>query len=220
MAGRVLQADPLVEASTAAEDEIGSAQQLGFERQQLRCRATKAGEVIHRVVHDRGGFEVPRPRQRHGRVVPEHRPADPLGQEQLIDERGERCPRGRFVERDGRGQVRRHHRDARAADRREAGDRFVVERLLDEEDAPIAGGSRHQVIGTLVHEVPTQMREAHQISGHDHSMKAVRNPTGARGTRSSRGGRHRDLRQEAEGRCRTLAVWWAHFRGVAVPRGS
>jgi hypothetical protein len=103
--------------------------------------------------------------QRHRRVEPDDVGIDTVRGDELVDQRTLQPACGVV----GAWWQMRHH-DVDAAIFRDGQPRIrtgvgVVERFFDEEHAPLFGAAGHQMLRTLKHEVPPEMRKANQIVG-------------------------------------------------------
>ena len=126
-------------------------------------RILEAAELVHAVVDDGARAVDRRERERHRGLEPERRPLaagiQVVGDQRLLGERsplGPRGPPGARARSTSTPSVRRSTRSAACRHRLEHG-------LLDEEDPSLTRESAHQVLRTLVHEIPAEVREADQV---------------------------------------------------------
>ena len=75
----------VVQAVAAGEHDVAAAEELPLEPDQLGWGAGKAGQLVHAIVDDHLGFEVPGKWERHGRVVPERETPHPFAREPGIE---------------------------------------------------------------------------------------------------------------------------------------
>jgi hypothetical protein len=152
-----------IQRVAAGEDQIGAIQQFLLAHREIRGRAGKRRQLVHTVVHDGLGTHTADERQRTRRVEPQQRRIDRARGDELVHQTAQRPFRGAGIGR-RRRQVRHHHVDAVAERHLEARRRRVEDRFFDIKHAPRARKAHHQVLGTLKDEIPTQMREAEQIT--------------------------------------------------------
>ena len=100
--------------------------------------------------------------QRHRRVVPEHVVPNGFGLDEVVEQRTLRCDA--VLVRQAFREMRDDDRDGTIDFHPEMwSDAFVKQRFLDEKDPVFSRASRQQVLRTLEHEVPAQMRETDDI---------------------------------------------------------
>ncbi len=150
----VLVAFRLVEAVPAGEDQVGACEQLRLQGAQARRGAAEGGQFVHAVVDHQAGGQMRRERQHHRGIVPEQRVADAARGDQGVevvalggagclgagafgqDHAGDRQPAGAWQEFEAR---------------RGAG---LVERFLPEDDRHVVRKAGHEVLRSLVDEIP------------------------------------------------------------------
>ena len=152
------------QARSAGEDEVGTIDQLLFERQQKIGREAEHGKLVHHVKHHDIGIEIARKRKHQRGIIPSD------------DRTTERRCEG--VEQAGQRRLGLGHGQASGqmwndhTHRREAFDRPDFEmrgfaaaehhRLLPIDHVHVAGEAGHQLLRALKHEIPTQVRKAQQ----------------------------------------------------------
>jgi hypothetical protein len=159
---RMQMALDLEKAHAAGEDDIRAGKQGLLKPDSFRRRAAERRKLVHAVVHDQRGADVVGKLQCQWCEVVQEGSPYPLGREQPV-EQSLLC---RIRLGPGKGiRHARHHDLDPALDgmRFEPGlDRVCGDRLLDKEHPVRPSKTRHQMLRTLVDEVPTEMREANQ----------------------------------------------------------
>ncbi len=153
----------LVEAMAAGEHDVGPLHQFGFQRFEAGRRMVEGGQLVHAVVDDGRGVDVAREAEHHRRVEPQDRPPAALKRQQAVQHVAQPRLPGRLVP--PVGQARAERRDALLGKgvMLEVGPRMIAgDRLLEDEDPPILGEARHQVLRPLKHEVPPQVGKTDQ----------------------------------------------------------
>jgi hypothetical protein len=149
-----------IQAASAREHEIRALEQGSLALLQLPRCVAQCAQFIHAVIDDRVRVHVCDERQRHRRVQPGDR-ADQRGQgrvQQLAQDRH------LVVVETGRreGSLRLQHLHVYGGLPRTKSRRAVdAHRLLDEQHVVIASEARDDLLGTLIDEVVTQVREHH-----------------------------------------------------------
>ena len=151
----------LVEAEPAGEDDVGALKKPLLALMYARRGACECSMLIHAVIDDRLGDKMIGVSPAHGRVIPEQRAVDLMCEAGSVDHlplRG--CPLMLI-------KTGWHHR-------RKNGDTFRCLRgpqrqlipdywFLEEKHPSISGELAHQVLGTLVNEMPPQLTKAYNI---------------------------------------------------------
>ena len=158
---RVARALRLVQAVATGEHHVGRRHQVALEPGELGRGETEIGEFVHAVIDRARRPQMVGEGEHHRRVVPAHQPPGLPGQ-QSVEERPQRGGPRRALQ--GIGQDRGHDRDpARTLLDVEPGCAVAAaHRLLPVEDACVPREAGHQVLRTLEHEVPAQVRKADQ----------------------------------------------------------
>ena len=155
------------QARPAGEDDVGLVQQLLLEIEQLGRGEAEFRQLVHRVIDGDVGFEVPREGQHHRRVIPGYEAAADRGGMRIeqAPERGlarvrRACPREMRDDDPDVGKM------LGFADPEVSGfARADVHRLFPVNDVHAAREAAHEVLRTLEHEVPPQVRKADECVG-------------------------------------------------------
>jgi hypothetical protein len=151
-----------IEGLAACQHEVGAIHQLHFALLQDRRRSFERREFIHTVIHGRHRRQMVGERQCHRGVVPQQIVRDGMGVEQSVEQCAQRHT----------GRIRRQVGRQLGHDDRDGTGRFATEvwrqlrsefRFFDETYAPLASAACHQLLRSLKHEIPPEMRQADDI---------------------------------------------------------
>ena len=148
-----------VETAAAGEDHTSASQKRALQVTKTRWSSGEIREFIHAVVNDRLGLHMVAEPQRHRCVVPQHVRSHAFPLDDVIEQRS--LDRG-LVRAICFPQMRHDNVDVRLRlgdGRVRALDRVKM-RFFEEKNTSVSGGPAQQMLRTLEHKIPAQMRKA------------------------------------------------------------
>lgn len=153
-----------VEAQAPGEHHVGEPHESALAIAERGRRRLERREVVHAIVDHHRRPHVAQERQRHRRVEPRDAVVAEVARRELAGEQTLQPGHLRVIE----ARLRDRRMRAQHLDTREGLQPLhitavrVVHRLLDEQHAVVLRESGMQVLGTLEHEVPAQVRKRDQ----------------------------------------------------------